>query len=386
MKLSQHQKTETVRAFLAGGLLLSLLGVFRINNSLESSVGCGSDDSYGVSSFVLSSNKSVLATSLDGRTSATAPFATSSPCELEYSRLSNNRTYGITRQDLLRSQAHTGNPYRLQKAIRTLSQLQRPFVAVVAGGSISLGHGTYKEFRYGERLENWMNYMYPLQHDNKHQVVNVAAHGADMCSMAKRLNILYSDLESNMPSTSTEPDLIVLEFAVNDYQGQDHLIEIDHKTSVFFDGFQELVLCAEVVIHSLLTKYTNAAILFMEVQTAILTRKSGTLLHMGVAQQYQIPVVSYAEVVFPQFYQLMRKLEDMDKMSYSFREEEWMNDGGIGLNVDEVVNASQYASAVLPYPHGCSPCLDQNIVSQFRQGKSGNSYLFTMLFIIASFY
>jgi hypothetical protein len=169
-----------------------------------------------------------------------------------------------------------GNQYRLTKAISILSARQRPFVAVVAGGSISLGHGTFKEYRYGERLETWMNEMYPLQHD-KHQVINVAAHGADMCSMSKRLNILYSDLESNMPTTSSEPDLIVLEFAVNDYQGQDHLITIDHKTSVFFDGFQELVLCAEVVIYSLIRKYPNAAIVFLEVQTAILTRKSGTL-------------------------------------------------------------------------------------------------------------
>ena len=90
---------------------------------------------------------------------------------------------------------------------------------------------------------------------------------------------------------------------------------------------------------------------------------------MGVAQQYQIPVVSYAEVVFPQFYQLMKKLEEMDKISYSFREREWMQDGGIGLNVTEVVNASQYASAIFPFPHGCSRCLDQNIIPQFRQGK-----------------
>ena len=357
MKLNQHPKTEFLRLFLACGLLLSLLDVFRIHNSLESSVSCGSDESHGVASFISSS------------ASTTASILTNS-CELEYNRISSNRTYGITRQDLLHSRAHTGNPYRLQKAIHTLSQRRRPFVAVVAGGSISLGHGTFKEFRYGERLENWMNYMYPLQRGNsKHRVINVAAHGADMCSMAKRLNILYSDLESNMPSTSTEPDLVILEFAVNDYQGQDHLITVDHKTSVFFDGFQELVLCAEVVIHSLLTKYPNAAVLFMEVQTAILTRKSGALLHMGVAQQYQIPVVSYAEVVFPQFYQLMKKLEEMDKISYSFREREWMQDGGIGLNVTEVVNASQYASAVFPFPHGCSQCLDQNIIPQFRQGK-----------------
>jgi hypothetical protein len=193
--------------------------------------------------------------------------------------------------------------------------------------------------------------------------------------MAKRLNILYSDLQSQLMPFS-EPDLILLEFAVNDYQGQDHLITIDHKISVFFDGFQDLVLCAEVVIHSLLTRYPNAAVVFVEVQTAIVTRKSGSLLHLGVAQQYGIPVVSYAETMFSEYYRLVRLLEGMDDTSYSFPKDMWMKDGGIGRILDEqmnrdgvVVNASQYASAALPYPHGCSPCQDWTIISQFRQGE-----------------
>jgi hypothetical protein len=68
-------------------------------------------------------------------------------------------------------------------------------------------------------------------------------------------------------------------------------------------------------------------------------------------------------------------LEGMDDVSYSFPKEMWMkDDGGGGIGIDErrkgvVNNASQYASAVLPYPHGCSPCQDQTIISQFRQGE-----------------
>ena len=143
-----------------------------------------------------------------------------STCRKEYNRIIEGRTPGITKMDLLRSQAWIGNQYRLHKAISTLNERKRPFVTVVAGGSISLGHGVEKPYRYGERLENWMNEKFPLP-NSKHQVINVAAHGADMCSMAKRLNVLYSDLESRIESSKKEPDLIVLEFAVNDYQVSD---------------------------------------------------------------------------------------------------------------------------------------------------------------------
>jgi hypothetical protein len=49
------------------------------------------------------------------------------------------QTPGLTNQDLRRSQAWIGNQYRLSQMIHVLSLRQRPVVAVVAGGSISLG-------------------------------------------------------------------------------------------------------------------------------------------------------------------------------------------------------------------------------------------------------
>lgn len=304
---------------------------------------------------------------IDAALQASAPLQEVDKCEAEYDRITSKQTPGITKNDLRRSQAWIGNQYRLTRAMEALSSRRRPVVAVVAGGSISLGHGvTPESVRYAERLEEWMNGMYPLQNNEhgEHKVINVAAHGADMCAMAKRLNILYSDLSAKMPPSSGAPDIIILEFAVNDYQGQDHLITVDSKTSVFFDGFRELVLCAEVVIHALLKQYPNAAIVFLEMQTAIATRKTGALLHMGVAQQYQIPVVSYAEALFPGFWDLIHKLEEMDPRSYTFGEGQWLENGGLG-STTSVHNVS---SAVLPYPHGCSPCQPERIISQFRQG------------------
>ena len=182
-------------------------------------------------------------------------------------------------------------------------------------------------------------------------------------AMAKRLNVLYSDLSSKLPKSSNgEPDLIILEFAVNDYQGQDHLITVDSKTTVFFDGFRDLVLCAEVVTHALLKRYQNSAIVFLEFQTAIATRKTGALLHMGVAQHYDIPVISYASAMFPGFYRLKAELEKMDRNSFTFPQDRWLANGGLDHSSTNVT------SGVFSYPHGCSPCEAQHIIEQFRYG------------------
>jgi hypothetical protein len=156
-----------------------------------------------------------------------------------------------------------------------------------------------------------------------------------MCAMAKRINFL------NLP---TVPDLIVLEFAVNDYQGQDHVVHIDHKTDVFFDGFVALAECAETVIYKLLVDYPSSAVVFLEFQTAILNRKTAQLLHMGVAQHYQVPVLSYADTLWPSLYQLFDRLQS-NKYSVP-----------VDVNID----------SIQPYPHGCAPCQVEHISGQFR--------------------
>ena len=65
--------------------------------------------------------------------------SSSSSCQAEYNRITAMQTPGLTSQDLRRSQAWIGNQYRLSQMIHALSLRQRPVVAVVAGGSISLG-------------------------------------------------------------------------------------------------------------------------------------------------------------------------------------------------------------------------------------------------------
>lgn len=159
-----------------------------------------------------------------------------------------------------------------------------------------------------------------------------------MCAMAKRMNFL------DIPN---EPDIIILEFAVNDYQGQDHKVHIDHKTDVFFEGFQSIAVCAEIVVYKLLVDYPNTAIIFLEFQTAILNRKTAQLLHSGVAQHYNIPVISYADTLWPELFRLMDTLKPFH---YS-----------LPSDIKYDINIAQF-----PYPHGCAPCHAENIVEEFR--------------------
>ena len=125
--------------------------------------------------------------------------------------------------------------------------------------------------------------------------------------MAKRIDLIFDKIYKDSKEYSY-PDLIILEFAVNDYQGQDHKIHVNHKTDMLFDGFQEKVMCTEAIIHKILCRYPKTAVLFLETQTAILNRKTAQFLLMGVAQHYQIPIISYAEAVMPGYYQLIKDI------------------------------------------------------------------------------
>jgi hypothetical protein len=44
--------------------------------------------------------------------------------------------------------------------------------------------------------------------------------------------------------------------------------------------------------------------MFLEFQTVVLKRKTAQLLHMGVAQHYQTPVISYADAMIPDYLRL----------------------------------------------------------------------------------
>jgi hypothetical protein len=102
------------------------------------------------------------------------------------------------------------------------------------------------------------------------------------------------------------PDAIFLEYAVNDYEGQDDRTQLFFIEDVFFDGFQEIATCAEGIVRGLYEKFPDIFLMFAEFKTAIERRQTAQFLHMAVAQHYDVPVVSYADAVLLPFYHQVR--------------------------------------------------------------------------------
>lgn len=100
--------------------------------------------------------------------------------------------------------------------------------------------------------------------------------------------------------------------------------------------------------------------MFLEMQTAILNRKTAALLHMGIAKHYQVPVLSYAETFYPDFYRLMDTLREHDYSTATLTTTTTSNSNS------NTPSSSFTADPVLPYPHGCVPCLYDYIDPAFR--------------------
>ena len=109
------------------------------------------------------------------------------------------------------------------------------------------------------------------------------------------------------------------------------MTQIEDRMDTFFEGFRDIASCTESVLVKLLTHYPDAAVIFLEMRTAIIPRKNAAVLHMGAAQHYHVPVISYEEVLWPDYMELLQALKPY---GYS-----------------TLVN-----NTVLPYPHGCHTC------------------------------
>jgi hypothetical protein len=72
-------------------------------------------------------------------------------------------------------------------------------------------------------------------------------------------------------------------------------------------------------------------------------RKTAQMFHTGVAQHYQVPIISYADAVFPKFWNLLRQ-----------------------LNQSEFYTIPN-GTSIQPYPFGCHKCEVESIDERFQQ-------------------
>ena len=133
---------------------------------------------------------------------------------------------------------------------------------------------------------------------------------------------------------------------------------MDSKTDVFFRGFEDIALCGEAVVYKLLRAFPRAALAFLEFRTAISSRKTGELLHSGVARHYEVPVISYSEAMFPEYFRLVSMLNESDR--YTVPEGE----------------------TLLPFPYGCQPCNPSGIDPFFNHFRPPDKHCRTVCDLI----
>lgn len=170
----------------------------------------------------------------------------------------------------------------------------------------------------------------------------MAVHGANICYLEKRLNVLLQKLGETYPNFS--PDAIFLEYAVNDYEGQDDRIQLFFIEDVFFDGFRDIATCTEGIVRGLLERYPDLMLMFLEFKTALEKRQTAQFLHMAVAQHYDVPVISYADAILQPLY---RQVAQLHPKSISF-------------------DPKQTAKVLIERPFGCTAdakCPPKNLVT-----------------------
>mmetsp|Transcript_14053 Transcript_14053/g.41750 ORF Transcript_14053/g.41750 Transcript_14053/m.41750 type:complete len:627 (-) Transcript_14053:2135-4015(-) len=263
------------------------------------------------------------------------------PCAKKSAQVRAGYTKGVTPHLLRRSRARHGNTERLRKFLQKLESGE-PVNVAVFGGSITRAHGVTNDegwaFQFGQLLDN----VFPTAHGKpRHNVVNLAVHGANICYLEKRLKLMLDFLATDrgMP----QPDAVFLEYAVNDYEGQDDRTQLFFIEDVFFDGFQEIATCAEGIVRGLYEKFPDIFLLFAEFKTAIEKRQTAQFLHMAVAQHYDVPVISYADAVLLPFFHQVAKLHP----------KHWS------------IDTSKGADGLVELPFGCSPdyqCHPQKLV------------------------
>ena len=319
------------------------------------------------------SSESLWLSSSTGNSPST--FLESSKCEAIYKELVKSQTPGLTRESLDRgSFAWRGNRQRLQLLSNRLLNTKKKHIAendqnetihiITFGGSITMGNTVLKDTKLGlggypELLEMRLNeFLHPSPKNTTIytksqpvQVHNLAHHGADICALEKRLHLILTNF---MDNHKIIPDLILLEFAVNDYQGQDDLIKVDSKTDVFFPGFEQLAMCAEVVVAHILRRYPTTAVAFVEFRTAIPVRQTAATLHLGVAQHYQVPVISWEQALYPEYLHLFRMLNASDRYT------------------------APLGDSVLPFPYGCHACSPETIAPFYNHFRPNDKHCRTM--------
>ena len=159
-----------------------------------------------------------------------------------------------------------GNNHRIKQFINKLKS-GKPVTYGAIGGSITQGSAASEpKFRYVDRLASWLGNEY----DNEVNIVN-AGIGAS--------NSLFGVFRCGKDLLSYKPDLITIEYAVNDTNNPD------------------TALSYEALVRKCLEFSPDCAIIL--IFTMNIDGDNKQHLHIPIGKHYQLPMLSYRDAVYP---------------------------------------------------------------------------------------
>lgn len=176
----------------------------------------------------------------------------------------------VTEAILQRSLVHAGDPARIQ-AVLAKARRGEPICIAAIGGSITAGgeHTKDPKRRYVQQVANWFEKAFP---GLKVRVVNAGIGGT---------NSVYGALRVQRDVIAHQPDLVVVEYAVNDSTGKGRLDES-------YEG----------VLRQLLAGAPNRALIqlfFMHKDNTSAQPEQETL-----GRHYGLPMISFRDAVWPE--------------------------------------------------------------------------------------
>jgi lysophospholipase L1-like esterase len=157
---------------------------------------------------------------------------------------------------------------------------------VVFGGSVTCGNGLAdkRHWRYSALLERWLNKNLRAAGGDNHTVAN-------LCSSAMGTEILMQTVKQQLVKLPTPPDLVLLEFALNDAQSDNGGATVGGAAAMAAHGRS-----MEAVVRVLLGD-TRTAVMMLEIDCARFMYNTAEDVHREVATFYGVPMLSMRQAL-----------------------------------------------------------------------------------------
>ncbi|KAM0790412.1 hypothetical protein ACM66B_003293 [Microbotryomycetes sp. NB124-2] len=186
------------------------------------------------------------------------------------------------------------NSQLLQLKVAQRLKERLPLRVGVVGGSISA-----MEDPYADHVARWLNRNWPAGDNSSHQVFNKAIPASESGSASLCLRSLFAGDLDGEPSSAAPIDLLLVEFAFNDYAlpvGDESVTEfVSSRTANYERIFRDALDWEVPSLVVEVSKFSEG-----DLHSAPTNRffESAAFDHAQVAQHYGVPIVDYARLLY----------------------------------------------------------------------------------------